>query len=239
MEKQKSIIPIFLGCYVFIQLITYFYSVFIGISAKSYLVDYGSIALNFLVGLFLLIYLKKKDSLIVLIALEFTLLADTGLIILDGVETASVFFFIFAQIFYAIRVRQYRVKLPLKWDIGIRISFILLLEGIAFLLLKEKMNWLVVFTLIYVINFVFNLIYAWINYKQNILFALGMLLFILCDLSLGLNSIENFIDITNNSLIQAIIAIPIDLVWMFYYPSQILIVLSMKYNRIENEGYYD
>lgn len=236
MGKQKSIIPIFLGCYVFVQLITYFYSVFIGISEKSYLVDYSSIALNFLVGLILLIYLKKKDSLIVLIALEFTLLADTGLVILDGVETASVFFFIFTQIFYAIRVRQYRIKLPLKWDISLRISFIFLLEGIAFLLLQEKMNWLVVFTLIYFINFVFNLIYAWINYKQNILFALGMLLFILCDLSLGFSMIDNFIDITNNCLLQAIIAIPIDLVWMFYYPSQILIVLSMKYNRIVNEG---
>ena len=116
MNKQKWILSSMLGFYTLIQLIAYIYAVFIGTSFKIYLINYGSIALNFIMGIVLFLFLKKKDSLIVLIALEFTLLADTGLILLEDVETVAVFFFFFAQLFYALRVRQFSKKLPLKWE---------------------------------------------------------------------------------------------------------------------------
>ena len=108
-------------------------------------------------------------------------------------------------------------------------------EVIALVVLKENFNGLVLVSLLYFVNFVINLFFTLMNIKQTILFALGLLLFILCDISLGLRMLGDFIDVSNNSFIQAITTAPIDLVWMFYFPSQVLIVLSMKYNRMVNE----
>ncbi|MDD3348361.1 MAG: hypothetical protein PHD85_01745 [Bacilli bacterium] len=235
MRKQQSIVSWMLGCYVLIQLIAYILSVFIGISGKNYIINYASIVFNFLMGLLLFIFLKKNDSLIVLIALVFTLVADTGLIILEDVETISVFFFIFVQLCYAIRIRQFSLKLPLKFDIIVRFGLVIMFEVIALVVLKENFNGLVLVALLYFVNFVINLFFTLMNIKQTILFALGLLLFILCDISLGLRMLGDFIDVSNNSFIQAITTAPIDLVWMFYFPSQVLIVLSMKYNRMVNE----
>lgn len=239
MNKQKLTIFSILGFYTVIQLVAYIYAVFIGTSGINYLIDYGSITLNFIMAVILFLFLKKKDSLIVLIALEFTLLADTGLILLEEVEAVSVFFFFFVQLFYALRVRQYSVKLSLKWDIILRLGFLVLLELAAYFLFRENFTWLVGVTLLYFTNFVFNFILAIINTRQNILFAIGLFLFLLCDISLGLRMLDEFMNVTNWSIIQMIIACPIDLVWMFYFPSQVFIVLSIKYNRMVNEENYD
>jgi len=185
-------------------------------------------------GLLLFIFLKKNDSLIVLIALVFTLVADTGLIILEDVETISVFFFVLVQLCYAIRIRQFSIVLPLKFDILVRFGLVIMCEVLALIVLKENFNGLIGVTLLYFVNIVINLFFTLINRKQNILFTLGLLLFLLCDISLGLRMSGDFIDVSNNSLIQTITTAPIDLVWMFYFPSQVLIVLSMKYNRMVN-----
>lgn len=232
MNKQKLILSSMLGFYTLIQLIAYIYAVFIGTSGKSYLINYGSIALNFIMGIILFLFLKKKDILIVLIALEFTLLADTGLILLEDVETVAVFFFFFAQLFYALRVRQFSKKLPLKWDIILRLALLVIVELLVYILLQENFTWLVVVTLLYFTNFVFNFILTIINTKENILFAIGLFLFLLCDLSLGLRMLGNFIDVTNWNIIHMINTLSIDIVWMFYFPSQVFIVLSIQYNRM-------
>jgi len=234
MRKQQSIVSWMLGCYVLIQLIAYILSVFIGISGKNDIIDYASIVLNFLMGILLFRFLKKNDSSIVLLALGFTIIADTGLILLEDVETISVFFFVLVQLCYAIRIRQFSIVLPLKFDILVRFGLVIMCEVLALIVLKENFNGLIGVTLLYFVNIVINLFFTLINRKQNILFTLGLLLFLLCDISLGLRMSGDFIDVSNNSLIQTITTAPIDLVWMFYFPSQVLIVLSMKYNRMVN-----
>ncbi|MFA7010619.1 MAG: lysoplasmalogenase family protein [Bacilli bacterium] len=234
MEKKWSIISWMLGCYVLIQLSGYILSVFIGISGKNDIIDYASIVLNFLMGILLFRFLKKNDSSIVLLALGFTIIADTGLILLEDVETISVFFFVLVQLCYAIRIRQFSIVLPLKFDILVRFGLVIMCEVLALIVLKENFNGLIGVTLLYFVNIVINLFFTLINRKQNILFTLGLLLFLLCDISLGLRMSGDFIDVSNNSLIQTITTAPIDLVWMFYFPSQVLIVLSMKYNRMVN-----
>ena len=234
MEKKWSIISWMLGCYVLIQLSGYILSVFIGISGKNDIIDYASIVLNFLMGILLFRFLKKNDSSIVLLALGFTVIADTGLILLEDVETISVFFFVLVQLCYAIRIRQFSIVLPLKFDILVRFGLVIMCEVLALIVLKENFNGLIGVTLLYFVNIVINLFFTLINRKQNILFTLGLLLFLLCDISLGLRMSGDFIDVSNNSLIQTITTAPIDLVWMFYFPSQVLIVLSMKYNRMVN-----
>ena len=60
MNKQKWILSSMLGFYTLIQLIAYIYAVFIGTSGKSYLINYGSIALNFIDGIVLFLFLKKR-----------------------------------------------------------------------------------------------------------------------------------------------------------------------------------
>lgn len=232
MKKKYSSISIILSFYVLLQLTAYIFSVFIGVSGKNYLIDYTSIVINLLVGLLLFLFFQKKDTLIVLIALAFTLVADTGLILLDNIREISVGAFVIVQILYAIRVRQLVLKLPLWFDIGLRSGLVVIGEMFAFLMLRENYDCLITITVVYFVNLIINLTFSLINFKQNIIFAWGLILFALCDISLGLSNLSDFININNSILINGVINFPIDLVWMFYFPSQVLIVLSMKYNRI-------
>lgn len=231
-EQKDLFINIVILAYVLIQLFFYILVTFIGVKDIGYLINYSSIALNFLFSIFLILIIRKKTTMIVVLALLFTLLADTGLIILEKWYSLSVFFFLIVQVLYALYLHSFNKRLSLKNDLFLRISLAFVVEVVAYGLIREKYDFLLFITLLYFTNFCINLILALLNSRQNVLFAMGLTLFILCDISLGLYNSRDYLNVSNNGIVMAIINCPIDLVWMFYYPSQVLIVLSMKYNRM-------
>lgn len=63
--------------------------------------------------------------------------------------------------------------------------------------------------------------------KGNIIFAIGMFLFLLCDINVGLFNLSGYITMPEN-LYHTIYSFSSILMWTFYAPAQVLIALSVK-----------
>jgi hypothetical protein len=63
--------------------------------------------------------------------------------------------------------------------------------------------------------------------KGNVLFAIGMFLFLLCDINVGLFNLSGYISMPEN-LYHTIYSFSSILMWTFYAPAQVLIALSVK-----------
>lgn len=70
-------------------------------------------------------------------------------------------------------------------------------------------------------------LFAWLTPK-NLLFALGMTLFVGCDLFVIANNAGAYMDISTMPLLQSMNAIPFNMMWLFYGPSQMLLSLSAR-----------
>ncbi len=66
--------------------------------------------------------------------------------------------------------------------------------------------------------------------KGNVLYGIGMLLFLLCDINVGLYNLSGFIAMPENAY-HLIYAVSSLLMWTFYAPAQVLIAISSRYSK--------
>lgn len=173
--------------------------------------------------------LNKRDLCLLQLGLFFTVIADFFLIILVN-NVLGVVSFCFTQIFYSIRYRSGEFKLVLKNSI-----IIFLLVSIFYLTVNHfiaDMDILIGISLYYSIFLISNVVKSIKICKYNLypspnkyLIAIGMVLFLLCDINVALRSISgdiyslwNIADLYTNIFSS--------LVWIFYIPSQVLLSLS-------------
>ncbi|MFA7367435.1 MAG: hypothetical protein WC008_03885, partial [Bacilli bacterium] len=64
------------------------------------------------------------------------------------------------------------------------------------------------------------------SFKANPLFALGLVLFVCCDIFVGLYNLSSYVQV--GEIVNTINTSGIDFAWGFYLPSQVLIVLSLN-----------
>lgn len=214
-------------------------------SVDSTWVKYTSICLCCLTAL---LGATTTDGRLVAAALCFTVAADWFLLVRNDHYEWGIGLFIIVQIFYALRLFYLRGKKIRIWELVLRcVSFLLffllfLLAG-YFLIFKLgalfKSDWvhekgdllspllffLVSVSLPYVIpvwiyfsNLCINAAGAFALKKH--LFAIGLVLFILCDLCAGAYNLALYFDYTLNFAQVGM--------WFFYLPSQVLIVLSQE-----------
>lgn len=148
---------------------------------------------------------KKLQSL----AMAFTLIADFFLLVLNKYYEIGLISFIIVQLIYFyflgnIKNAYFKVFLLIRGFLIIFCSLILPLFNLMTLL-----NELV---LIYFINLLLNALQAWLSGNKTL--AIGLTLFVCCDICVGLHNIN------------AAYTIATFLMWIFYLPSQVLIVLS-------------
>lgn len=155
------------------------------------------------------IYALFSKSLILSFSFFFTLLADYFLLVRNDYYVVGVSFFIVVQLIYIIYLRS----LNIKQNIYIRIFVPLILSLVVFFVLKEILYSLVIF---YFSQMIISLIYCLINKKHKLLIV-GLCLFIMCDICVGLYNVANVPVIINY------------LEWFFYLPSQVLIAISTNY----------
>ncbi len=161
-------------------------------------------------------YVSKADFRLCLAAFTFTLLADFFLIFNIN-HTLGVGIFVFAQGFYFWRhLRLLANKLQALGIVLIAVNIILVV-----LFRAEKM----VLAGIYGANLLLSVSTALLVYfkkaspiPNRLFIAGGMVLFLLCDINVGLF----------NFLSGDIAKICYNLIWIFYIPSQILLCLSPK-----------
>jgi len=187
--------------------------------------SYVSIALVFVFS-FVSGY-ERKESYLIRAGLLFTLLADYCLVIDGDKLLLGVIFFIFTQAFYCaclvMREENERIR---RANVISRVVMSSVLVIATFLVLGDSADALAVASVLYYGNLVANIVFAFLQYRRDTLFPIGLLLFSLCDLCIGLDVLFSSyfeLEIAGNFFYSTYHNLP----WVFYQPSQVLIALSV------------
>lgn len=224
MTKKKSI-PLILFILIHLILYLFIYALKIITGKTETIADYIVVISCFLFSLVYFIIKRNSNTLIFVIAFLFTILADTNLLILDDNYELGILEFIIVQFayFWYILKNMY-TKDNYSYLIAIRLITIVI--GVIASLIVQTDKLLVCLVIIYISNLVINLIISIIPRKRNLLFSLGLFLFLLCDICVGCYNIGDIIDISNTSLFYKIANLPFNIAWLFYHPSQVLLAIS-------------
>lgn len=162
---------------------------------------------------------KTADGWLVAIAQCFTVGADWFLLVLDDHYLVGIALFIIVQLLYAVRLSLSQENGSFRWWLWARIDItLLLLFGGGFLFyLFRGYSLALLLPLFYFSNLCINTFQAFALKKQA--FALGLLLFVCCDLCVGAWNLGLLPGFTRVGM------------WLFYLPSQVLIVLSQEQER--------
>ena len=190
--------------------------------------SYTSIVLCFL---YALSFGKKVDG-FVLGGLACTVMADYFLVVCSPREQLwGMLFFLGAQTLYAIRLQCARKSRRL---LTVRLALIVLIEVITVLVLREHTDALAVISVCYYANLLWNITEAFVQYRKNRLFAIALVLFLLCDTVIGLQvAADGYLSIVEGSWLHTVLFMNFPLAWFFYLPSQVLIALQAGKNRLE------
>lgn len=224
MTKKKSI-PLILFILIHLILYLFIYAFKIITGKTETIADYIVVISCFLFSFVYFIIKRNSNTLIFVTAFLFTILADTNLLILDDNYELGILAFIIVQFayFWYILKNMY-TKDNYSYLIAIRLITIVI--GVIASLIVQTDKLLVCLVIIYISNLVINLIISIIPRKRNLLFSLGLFLFLLCDICVGCYNIGDIIDISNTSLFYKIANLPFNIAWLFYHPSQVLLAIS-------------
>ena len=166
------------------------------------------------------------------LGLLFTLVADYFLVICDDAQLEGVIFFIPVQLAYFIYLiaREERGYVRSANTVT-RIAVSAVLTAAAFAVLGEDVDALAIASVIYYVNLVVNIIFAFILGRGERIFATGLLLFAMCDLCIGLEVL--FSSYINLDVSDIFYGDYFNLPWVFYQPSQVLIALSLYFKEKE------
>lgn len=170
-------------------------------------------------------------------ALFFTIISDM-FILLTEYYFYGVLTFIIAQQLYGIRIdafydRENERTISLSRVIQLRLLYQIAIAAIVILILllaNVDFDALLAVSIFYFISLCTNVIRSLRlsicnrNRKDIRYFAYGMVLFLLCDINVGLFNLSGFIAV--GSSYEIIYSISSILMWTFYAPSQVLISLS-------------
>lgn len=177
------------------------------------------------------ILLGMKNGNLLRIAMLFTLVADYFLVAkVPQDHLMGVAFFLGTQlfIFLHIIVNDNSKKARLIHTI-FRIALIGILICVAFLVLRENADLLALISVIYYANLCINAIFAHRIGRGGIILTVGLILFALCDINVGLSALNNMYEggFAEGSFLYNLLHSEYDLIWIFYIPSQTLISLSL------------
>ena len=182
---------------------------------------------------------SEKPTLLLNIGLIATVCADSFLILPEqmdaSLEIAGVLCFSVTQLLYFgyLWMITKKTKQKLIHTI-VRCAAILLVEIVHFILLKDSADILSALSVFYVTNLVVNAIFAYAQGKKCLLFAIGLTLFLCCDIFVGLSAaIGVYFDVASTSLLYKIVFSDFNFIWFFYLPSQVLISSFVPYRNIK------
>lgn len=182
---------------------------------------FSAIVCNFLVMLYF--YISYHGDYRIPMALSVTLIADYFLTYRTGYFNIGVFFFVLVQLIYGWKIGYH------LWNVVLR-----LLLSVIFSLVIYCMGMSVDFSCLCAtsISALFvNVVCAWLIYRNagsleedrflDLIFALGLSLFMACDLTVGIRNI-----IYTNDSVWMISEAMRYLTWVFYVPAQVLLNLT-------------
>ena len=216
--KQRSIPVPLIVCFVIIECAIYAAFLTLDLAGRS-----GDTLLLKYAGILLcLLFALLSGNKLVTAALAFTAAADWFLLVRGDHLILGVALFFCVQTIYAIRL--HREGAP--WALWLRIGLAAL--AIFMLVLLNMVTSLNLLALVYFSQLVSNTILAWPR-RSTKRFALGLTLFIGCDVCVGLFNV-----LPHSSEIYSLVSVGM---WLFYLPSQVLIALSvLPYKEVAHEN---
>ena len=189
------------------------------------------------------IFIKDaKFNFLVSIALLFTVISDFFLVVLfsyhphEFFQSLAVTTFSVTQLCYFAYLIVNTSGSQIQRHITIRIITCVVAIVLPIFILQDSANYLALITMFYFANLLVSTAYAFRNYKKSPLFAIGLLFFVLCDIFVGMKMGHGvFFNIPENSFWYKLFFCDFNFMWLFYTISQTLIVLSLKYNKLEKE----
>ncbi len=181
-------------------------------------------------------YVKNKaDIWILRFALFFTLISDLFILILDIYLPGMVSFCI-VQTLYLIRLGLWNKQADKLKTIRIIIKKFLrnitvtVVVLIFLFILHLKLEALILVTCFYFVSILFNVTDSLVTtfryrIKYQLLYSSGMVLFLLCDLNVGVFNLTGFVSVSSNWF-QHLYNFSVVAMWLFYLPAQVFIVLS-------------
>ena len=107
---------------------------------------------------------------------------------------------------------------------AVRACAVVLAEIAVVCVLQDDLDFLSVLSLFYVANLAVSVVFAYMQGLERLPFAIGLTLFLCCDLFVGLSvAIGSYIQVAESSLLYKIVFADFNFVWFFYLPSQTLL----------------
>lgn len=168
---------------------------------------------------------KKR---LIAVALSFTLAADFGLVLLLAKDAIlSMYLFNLAQICYFLYLYSEQGSFRARTiHLVLRALLISCALAAVFIALGSDADELSIISLIYYANLLCNTAIAFSLFKKMPLFAIGLLLFVFCDLFVGFMNLGFYFEIERGSFLYSLMYPEINMSWVFYLPSQTLIALN-------------
>ena len=176
------------------------------------------------------------DGNLLRIAMLFTLAADYFLVAMEKADNntgVAVFLgtqlFIFLHIIVNDRNKNSRII-----NSVLRLVLSILLVIAAIVILGKDADSLAITSVIYYANLCISAIFAHRIGKGGIMLTIGLILFALCDVNVALSGIENvYGGFPEGSLLYNLVNGDVDLIWLFYIPSQALIPMTLIFSKNE------
>ena len=197
-------------------------------------VTYGVLTVSSVALCFLFVLIghdKSFVSKVTVFAFAFTLVADfflSKLVDFEGTQLIAMCVFCLVQGCYFIRVFHYQSRLQRLTHLIVKVLATIVSLVLTIVVLGDKTNALALIAVFYFSQLIVNIVYAFIQIKLSILLPIGLLLFMLCDIFVGLFVLGTIMPIPDGSIIHQINNIGVNLAWVFYVPSQTLLALSVK-----------
>ena len=173
---------------------------------------------------------SATDGNFIRIAMLFTLVADYFMVALEDADNLSgVTVFLGTQlfIFLHIYINDKNVKIR-SINLITRLILTVLFIIIAHIVLGEDADRMAIISVIYYANLCTNAIFAHRVEKSGIVLTIGLILFALCDINVGLTAMDTIYGgFPVGSLLYNLMNADVDLIWLFYIPSQTLIPLTL------------
>jgi len=173
---------------------------------------------------FSLLGVKEKNCFIPL-GLAFTVVADYFLVAHHPqLRLWGMLFFLGTQCVYAVLLHKENTGKGFLW---FRVGLCTLSLVVCLGVLGSGADALAIVSLGYYANLLTNILMAFCRFGKRRLFAVGLVLFLLCDTVVGLQVAgEGYLPIEEGSFLYRVIFPSFNLPWLFYLPSQVLIALS-------------
>ena len=189
---------------------------------ESSTLKYASISLCLAFSLYCLIRKRKMVNCFIPIALVFTLISDYFLLFNtnQNLYVYGLITFIITQLIYFAFILYLR-KSKLELLINLLVRSLLTIAALVVAFYLNYSDVLTILALVYFVELLSNFLYSAFLImldKEYLIFSLGLLLFIGCDINVGLNNVHLFEGI-DYSLVNF-------LMWVFYLPSQVLLSLT-------------